>query len=68
MGLMKLLVYGLFMGLFLRLCSDRLDDGSRALSVRVEINNMGGKGLSISVSQLAAEDAPEDLESYRDFR
>ena len=49
--LMKVLLLILVMGLMLQFCSERLDDGSRALSVQVDVNDMGGTGLSISVTR-----------------
>lgn len=61
----QLLVFGLIIALTLQCCSERLDDGSRALSVQVDVNNMGGKGLSISVTRLTVEEPPDSYRKYR---
>jgi hypothetical protein len=63
--LMKGLVLIVIMGLMLQFCSVRLDDGSRALRVKVDVNDMGGTGLSISVTRLTVDEPPERPRNFR---
>jgi hypothetical protein len=63
--LIQLVLYGLIIALAWRCCSDPLDDGSRAVRMQVDVNNMGGNGLSITVTRLAIDEQSDTPRKFR---